>query len=724
MQNKIFKTKIGDKELIVQLDGLAEQASGCALVRYGDTSVLATAQLGEERPEMGFFPLTCEYVERYYAAGKILGSRFIRREGRPTTEAVLASRMIDRAIRPLFPKEIANEIQVIATCLSWDGENDPAVLGLLGASLALGLSQIPWPGPVGVVRVGRVGEKLILNPNYEEREEGDLDLVFAGIESSAKSGRAGEQGDIFVNMIEAGAEEVSEEVIVKAYDFAKLYIRETIDLQKEIIKKHGKEKTSVPEPVKLEPALEKKIRKALAKDLEKAFYQKDKLERHRAWLGLEDKILEDFREEIGEAGASRVRTIFLEETEKMVKENILEKEKRPDGRKLDEFREIGCDVGIVPRTHGSGVFVRGLTRVLSILTLGAPGDQQLLEGMEISGKKRFLHHYNFPPYCSGEVKRLGSPKRREIGHGMLAEKALLPLIPSIEDFPYTIRVVSEVLSSNGSTSMGAVSAASLALMDAGVPLTRPAAGIAVGLITDDSGKKIKFLTDIQGPEDHHGEMDFKVAGTEKGITVMQMDVKSLGITREILKGGLEKAKKARMSILSEMKKKISKPRKELSVFAPRVYTLQINPEKIGAVIGTGGKVINEIIDECGVSIDIEDSGKVFVTAEKAEAAQKAVAWIKNLAREFKVGEVFQAKVTRILDFGAMVEVAPGQEGLVHISQFAPFRIEKIQDVVKVGDIIPVKIINIDVQGRINLSAKDAGFKPKMKNKAAKPGGAS
>ena len=422
---------------------------------------------------------------------------------------------------------------------------------------------------------------------------------------------------------------------------------------------------------------------------------------------------EKFADRLGDACKGLAVDLFYAQVEELLKSNVLKKEKRPDGRGLEEIRELETKVGFLPRTHGSAVFRRGETRILSILTLGAPGDQQLVEGMEVSGKKRFLHHYNFPPYSAGEVKRLGSPGRREIGHGALAEKAILPLLPGIDTFPYTIRIVSESLSSNGSTSMASVCGASLALMDAGVPIKSPAAGIAIGLVVDDKNTaNFRLLTDIQGPEDHHGNMDFKAAGTRAGITVVQMDVKTDGLAKEILAGALEKAKKARLEIISQMEKTIKEPRKDLSPYAPRVFTLQINPDKIGAVIGTGGKVINEIIDECDVSIDIEDDGKVFITAEKKEGADKAIEWIKGLTREFKVGELFQGKVVRIVDFGAFVEIAPGQDGLVHISEFVPFRLNRVEDVVKLGEFIPVKIKGIDEQGKISLSAKAAGFTPR------------
>jgi polyribonucleotide nucleotidyltransferase len=705
MEINKFKTKIGERTLEVQIGGLAQQASGCCLVKYGETSVLVTSQLGEVKEEIDFFPLTCDYEERYYAAGRIGGSRFIRREGRPTPEAVLTSRMIDRSLRPLFPEGFLNEVQVIATCLSWDGENEPGILGILGASLALVVSEIPWQGPVGAVRVAKVSENFILNPTYSQREEAEMDIVFSGVQN---------EGDILINMIEAKGEEVSEETIIKAFEFAKPFIKELLNFQKEIAESVGKEKIPF-QPPSFDPEFTREVKKFLEGRLEESLYQKGRKERYEAIKNLKEELFEKIKNDYDESQAKDALFIFGKEQERILKENIIEKEKRPDGRKLDEIRKIEVKAGILPRTHGSGLFSRGETRVLSILTLGSPHDQQLLEGMEIVGKKRFIHHYNFPPYSAGEVRRLGPPGRREIGHGMLVEKALLPLIPSFEDFPYTMRVVSEVLSSNGSTSMASVSAVSLALMDAGVPISRPAAGIAIGLFGGE-GKNYKVLTDIQGPEDHFGEMDFKVAGTEKGITAIQMDVKIKGITKEILREALNSAKKARIQILEIQRKALARPRPQLSPFAPRVYSIKISPDKIGNVIGPGGRVINEIIGNCGVSIDIEESGKVFVTAEKEEAAKKAIDWIRNLTREVKIGEVFKGKVKRILDFGVIVELSPGQEGLCHISQLTPFRIRRIEDVVKVGDIIPVKVISIDEQGRISLSAKEAGFKPKNPQK--------
>lgn len=690
-----FNLNIGNKELVVEMRHLAEQANASCTVRYGDTVVLATAVMSKQkREDIDFFPLTVEYEERFYAAGKILGSRFIRRESRPSDEAVLTARAIDRAIRPRFPKNLHQETQVVVTCLSWDNENDPDIVGLLAASIALGISDIPWSGPAAPLRIGRLENQFVLNPTYEERVKSNLDLVLVGIEKNK---------EILINMIEMEGEEITEDVILNAYKFAQPYLEKVVDFQKEIIKKIGQEKAVIEEDTG-DPEVEKEIKDFLGDKLEKALFQAKKAKRSNSIDDLQEEtsyFIEGKYPGLGKV--KHVKAFFEKEINQLVHENILRQEKRPDGRKLDEIRPLQTEAGLLPRTHGSGLFIRGETKALSILTLGAPSDVRLLEGMEIRGKKRFMHHYNFPPYSSGEVKPMRGPGRREIGHGMLAEKALLPLVPTFEEFPYTMRVVTEILSSNGSTSMAAVSATTLALMDAGVPIKAAAAGIALGLMSNDNDYKI--LTDIQGPEDHYGDMDFKVAGTKKGITAVQMDVKVDGITEKILKESLQIAKKARTQILDKMNKILAEPRKELSPWAPRIYTLQIKPEKIREVIGPGGKVINEIIEKCEVSIDIEDSGLVFVTAEKEEAAKKAVAWIKNITREVKVGEIFQGKVKRILDFGAFVEILPGQEGLVHISQLAPKRVRKVEDIVKIGDIVPVKVISIDEQGRINLSIK-------------------
>jgi len=693
-----FKLEIGGREMTAEFQNLAERANGSCFLRYGDTLVLATAVMPEyEAKGMGFFPLTVEYEERYYAAGKIRGPRYIKRESRPSDEAICNARLIDRTVRPLFPKNLNREVQIVNTILSWDGQNDPDILGLMASSLALIISNIPWSGPVAAVRIGHVDNKLILNPTYEDRGESQMDLVLAGAQDNDK---------LLINMIEGSFEELEENLVMEALNFASPYLKKLLDFQKEISEKIAKEKVALPAPT-VDSELEKEVNKFLNGNLEKTLYQKGGLERMEEVNTLKKELVYFIENKYQDAGKTDYAQSFLEnEINKVIHQKTIKEGERPDNRKLDELRQVSCQAGLLPRTHGSGLFCRGQTRSLSILTLGAPGDQQLLEGMEIVGKKRFMHHYNFPPYSVGEVKPMRGPGRRDIGHGMLAEKSLLPLIPSVEEFPYTIRVVSEILSSNGSTSMASVSSSSLALMDAGVPIKRPAAGIALGLMSDEKGE-YKILTDIQGPEDHHGDMDFKIAGTEKGITAIQMDVKIRGITEKILKEALEQGKKARLEILSEMTKVLTKPRQELSPFAPRILTLQINPEKIREVIGPGGRVIHEIMGECQVSIDIEETGKVFITAEKEEAAEKAVAWIKNITREVKVGEIFQGKVKRILDFGAFAEILPGQEGLIHISQLAPFRVNKVEDIVKIGDVVPVKVISIDEQGRINLSLKEA-----------------
>lgn len=715
MESRKFKLQLGGRDLIVETRSLAEQANGSVLVQYGDTLVLATAVMTEQqRQDLDFFPLTVEYEERFYAAGKILGSRFIRRESRPSDEAILTARFIDRAIRPKFPKGLKKEIQVVITCLSWDKENDPDIISLIAASLALAISDIPWSGPIACLRIGKKETNLILNPTYSQREESDLDLALAATRSASPKKEKTLKSRIapiqtLINMIELEAKEIPEQEILKAIEFAKPELKRLIDFQEEIREKIGKQKIRIEQPTAPDPELEKEIKEFLKDKLEQALFRTDKIERKQNLNDIKQDLIYFIEGKYPEMGKTSYAKDFLEkEIKELIHKNIINppvgKEKRPDARKFDEIREIQTEVGLLPRTHGSGFFSRGQTKALSILTLGSPNDIRLLEGMEIVGKKRFMHHYNFPPYSTGEIKPMRGPGRREIGHGMLAEKALLPLIPGSEEFPYTIRIVTEILSSNGSTSMAAISSSCLALMDAGVPIKAPAAGIALGLMQDNSGN-YKILTDIQGPEDHYGDMDFKIAGTEKGITAGQMDVKIEGITQEILKNVLEQGRKARLEILSKMKACLEKPRPKLSPFAPRVYSLQINPEKIREVIGPGGKIINGIIKECEVSIDIEDTGKVFVTAEKEESAKKAIDWIKNIIREVKVGELFQGEVKRILDFGAFVEVLPGQEGLVHISELAPYRVNKVQDIVKIGDIVSVKVISVDEQGRINLSIK-------------------
>ena len=692
-----FNLKLDGKNIEVETNSLAEQANGSTLVRCGDTLVLVTAVMSrQDREGLNFFPLTVEYQEKYYAAGKIKGSRFIKREGRPSDESICNARLIDRSIRPRFPRGMKREVQIIATILSWDKENDPDILGLIGASTALSISNIPWQGPLGVVRVCRKDNKFILNPSYEEKEGADMEIVFVGLSAETQGAKA----DILINMIEGNFHQVGEKAVLEAYDFAEKHIKKLIDFQNEIIKKQGKEKSAL-ELEQEDPDLEKEIKKLLGDKFEKAFFQKDKNKRLDELEAINKELSSFIEEKYSEEDKLGSALSFLDkEADRLVHENVIKYNKRVDGRKTDELRKISSEIGLVPRAHGSGLFSRGQTKSLSILTLGSPGDQQLLEGMEIEEKKRFMHHYNFLPYSSGETGPVRGPGRREIGHGALAERALAPLLPDSEEFPYTIRLVSEIVSSNGSTSMASVSSSSLALMDAGVPIKGLVTGIAIGLAKE--GRDYKVLTDIQGPEDHHGDMDFKVAGTKQGITVIQMDVKIDGISKKIIQEALDAAKKARINILDVMEKTISKPRTELSPYAPSILTIQINPDKIGELIGPGGKVINKIIDETGANIDIEDSGLVFITSEGQEAAKKALALVKNITREVKVGEIFQGKVKKVLEFGAFVELFPGHEGLIHISKLSDKRVEKVEDVVRVGDQVSVKVISIDDKGRVNL----------------------
>ena len=709
-----FEIQVGSKPIIIETTNWTEQSSGSCLVSCGETKVLVTAVISPfSRPDIDYFPLTVEYEERFYAAGKIFGSRFMKRESRPTDEAVLTARMIDRAIRPLFPKDFKKEVQVVVTCLSWDGENDPDILGMIGASFALSISNIPWSGPLGAIRVTRNAGEWIFNSNYEQRKECDMDLTLSAIEGPALSGA---EGDILVNMIEMGAKEVQEKDVMDAYEVAKKELKKMIDSQIQATKKIGKEKDVFEPAVALD--VEKEIKEWLGDKLVESITNAPKGEKNLGTTEiLKQELVKYLTEKYPNQGKEKqVLSYFEKEIERIIIKNIIDKDYRPDGRKSTEIRPLSCEVAVLPRAHGSGVFFRGLTRVLSILTLGGPGDSQILEGMEFVGKKRFLHHYNFPPFSSGETAPMRGPKRREIGHGALVEKALLPVIPEIEKFPYTIRIVSEVLSSNGSTSQASVCAACIALMDAGVPIKEPVAGISVGLAKDEESGKYKVLTDIQGPEDHYGDMDFKVAGTRNGITAIQMDIKIDGINSKIMEEAMNRAKDARLKILDIIKEQIPEPRKELSPYAPKIASFKINPAKIGEVVGPKGSVINKIIEECnGVAIDIEDSGFVAVTGQNQEDVDKAVNWIKGIVREVEVGEMFQGKVIKIMDFGAFVEILPGTDGLVHISKFVKDHIKSVSEVVKEGETIPVKVMSVDDLGRINLSAIDAGFKPRPKN---------
>lgn len=715
---KKFEQEIGGRNLFIEIGKLAGQAHGSCTAKYGDTLVLATAVINPLiNEEADFFPLTVDYEEKLYAAGKIKGSRFIKREGRPSDEAVLTSRMVDRSIRPFFNNQARHEVQVVLTVLSVDQENDPDVVSLIAASCALNISPIPWGGPIAGVRVGQINGEWVLNPTYEALEKSSFDLTVVGNKER-------------ISMIEFGGKEVDEKTVSEAIEFGHKQIKKIISFLEEIQKTTGEKKIEMEYG---EPSLEEQkeidyvneITSGFVKKYFAEYFAENKRE-------LQNKLVDKIKEELEEIlkadnkvskekrakGLKLVEEIIAEES----KRRILEEEIRPDGRKLDEIRPLACEVGLLPRTHGSALFNRGETQVLSVVTLGAPGDEQLIEGMEISGKKRYMHHYNFPGFSVGEVRRIGSPGRREIGHGALAEKAVLPLLPGKESFPYTIRVVSEVLSSNGSTSQASVCGSSLALMDAGVPISGAVAGISIGLMASEDLSQYKLLTDIQGIEDHIGAMDFKVAGTKKGITAIQVDVKILGLTLEIIREAFQKANDAREKILAVMDKTLSAPRPELSPYAPRVVTLQINPEKIRDLIGPGGKVINAIIDQTGVDIDIEDSGLVMVTAVNGDKLDEALNWIKGVTHEVQAGEVYEGKVTQIMkdrmsgkEIGAIVEILPNQEGMVHISQISYERVGRVSDVLQVDDKVKVKVRGVDKErGRIELSIKDlkeppAGF---------------
>ncbi len=690
---KKYSLELGNQTLRIEIGKLAGQANGAVTARLGDTVVLATATMSKnQKTGADYMPLVVDYEEKFYARGKILGSRFIRREGRPSEEAILNARLIDRAIRPLFDQSIRNEIQIVSMVLSVDEKNDPDIVAMVASSLAIAISDIPWNGPIAAVRVGRIDSKWILNPSFEERITGIADLVISV------------SPDLKINMIEAGGSEIKEDDLIAGFEFARNALKDIIEFGKKIAADFNTPKA----PIILASAdseLEDEVNKFLNKDkvLENAVYEKKK----GARLINLDALKEELKVYIAKIDESKVKlaeAMFEKAIDAMVHKNILEKELRPDGRKLDELRELNSEISFLPRTHGSGLFQRGETQVLSALTLGAPSDEQIVEGMVIQTKKHFMHQYNFPPFSVGETGRMGGPGRREIGHGALAEKALEPMIPKKEEFPYAIRVVSEVLSSNGSSSMASTCASTLALMDGGVPLKKPVAGIAMGLISDGKNTH-KILTDIQGPEDHYGDMDFKIAGTRDGVTALQMDVKINGVDIETLKKALTQAKKARLLILDHMAKTIAEPKKELSPLAPRIITIEIHPDKIREVIGPGGKVINDIIAKTGADIDIEDSGLIFITAENEKIGLEAKAMVEEIVKEYKVGDIVSGKVTQILDFGAIVEFGK-KDGMIHISELAPYRVNKVADIVNVGDEVKVKIKRVE-NGKISLSLKDA-----------------
>ncbi|TCS81439.1 polyribonucleotide nucleotidyltransferase [Pectinatus cerevisiiphilus] len=683
-----FETTLGGRKFVVETGKMAKQANGAVLVRYGDTVVIVTATASAEpREGIDFFPLTVDYEEKMYAVGKIPGG-FIKREGRPSESAILCSRLIDRPIRPLFPEGFRNDVQIVATVLSVDQDNPPEIAGMIGASAALSLSDIPFKGPIAGVRIGRIDGSFIVNPTVEERAKSDLNLTIAGSHDA-------------VMMVEAGANELPEEVILDAIMFGHQEIKKLVEFQQNMVAECGKEKRDVK---LFQPAEElvDKVREYSYDKLNAAVRDSDKLRRDEHIAQVKAEALEHFLEEYPEA-SMEISAVLHKLVKEIVRKMISHEKIRPDGRAVDEVRPVSCEVGLLPRVHGSGLFTRGQTQVLTITTLGPLGDEQIIDGVGIETSKRYIHHYNFPGYSVGEARPMRSPGRREIGHGALAERALVPVIPTVDDFPYTIRLVSEILESNGSSSMGSVCGSTLSLMNAGVPIKKPVSGVAMGLVKD--GEAYTILTDIQGMEDALGDMDFKVAGTEDGVTAIQMDIKLTGITRDILASALEQAKRGRAHILSKMMEAINEPAKELSPYAPRVTTINIPVDKIRDVIGPGGKIIKKIIDETGVQIDIEDDGTVRITAVSLESAKKAVDIIKDLTREVEVGTVYKGKVTRIMNFGAFVEVLPGKEGLCHISQLDKNRVGKVEDVVKVGDELEVKVTEIDSHGRVNLSHK-------------------
>lgn len=684
-----FEIQLGGRKLVIESGKMAKQASGAVLVRYGDTAVLVTATASAEpREGIDFFPLTVDYEERLYSVGKIPGG-FIKREGRPSESAILAGRLIDRPIRPLFADGFRNDVQVVATVLSVDQNNPPEIPAMIGASCALCISDIPFNGPIGGVRIGRIDEQFVINPTIEQQEQSELNLVVAGTKDA-------------VLMVEAGAKEVSEDIILDAIEFGHSVIREIVDFQEKIVSQIGKEKRQI-KLYEVADDIALSVREYVADRLEEAVRNADKLAREEAIKLVKQDAAAHF-EEIYPENSKEVQYVIQKVLKSIVRRMITVEKIRPDGRALDEVRPITCEVGVLARTHGSGLFTRGQTQVLNIATLGAIGDEQILDGLGVEESKRYMHHYNFPSFSVGETRPSRGPGRREIGHGALAERALVPVIPSETEFPYTIRLVSEVLESNGSSSMASVCGSTLSLMDAGVPIKRPVSGVAMGLVKE--GDNFTILTDIQGMEDALGDMDFKVAGTEKGVTAIQMDIKISGINKEILTAALDQAKQGRKHILGKMLDVISEPRQELSPYAPRIITMEIDPDKIRDVIGPGGKTIKKIIDETGVTIDIEDDGKVFIAATDVEAGQRAVRIIETLVRDVEVGGIYLGKVTRLMTFGAFVEILPGKEGLVHISQLALERVAKVEDVVKVGDEIMVKVTEIDRQGRVNLSRKE------------------
>ncbi|OMH35944.1 polyribonucleotide nucleotidyltransferase [Bacillus thuringiensis] len=701
-EKQVFSIDLAGRQLTVETGQLAKQANGAVLVRYGDTAVLSTATASKEAKNVDFFPLTVNYEERLYAVGKIPGG-FIKREGRPSEKAILASRLIDRPIRPLFADGFRNEVQVVSIVMSVDQDCSSEMAAMLGSSLALSISDIPFEGPIAGATVGRINGEFVINPTVEQQEQSDIHLVVAGTKDA-------------INMVEAGADQVPEETMLEAIMFGHDEIKRLIAFQEEIVQAVGKEKTEV-KLYEVDADLNQAVSEMAEEDMHSAIQVHEKHAREDAINEVKKRVIEHYEAQEADADTlGQVNEILYKIVKEEVRRLITVEKIRPDGRKGDEIRPLASEVGILSRTHGSGLFTRGQTQALSICTLGALGDVQILDGLGVEESKRFMHHYNFPSFSVGETRPMRGPGRREIGHGALGERALEPVIPSEKDFPYTVRLVSEVLESNGSTSQASICGSTLAMMDAGVPLKAPVAGIAMGLVK--TGEHYTILSDIQGMEDHLGDMDFKVAGTAQGVTALQMDIKIDGLSREILEEALQQAKVGRVHILNHMLSVIPEPRTELSAYAPKIITMTINPDKIRDVIGPSGKQINKIIEETGVKIDIEQDGTVFISSINQEMNDKAKKIIEDIVREVQVGEIYEGKVKRVEKFGAFVELFSGKDGLVHISELALERVGKVEDVVKIGDVITVKVIEIDKQGRVNLSRKVL-LKEEQEKEAAK-----
>ena len=692
MGTSLSLPNLGKNSLTFSTGDWAKQANGAVVLSYGETVVLATVCMSKEPKETdGFLPLTVEYQEKTYAMGKIPGG-FIKREGRPKDEEILTSRLIDRPLRPLFPKGFTNEIQIVTMVLSSDGKNDPDIFAITAASSALFISNIPFYNPVGAVRVGKTEEGFILNPNYEEREKSLMDLVVVGTEDD-------------IVMLEGGLKEISEAEVLEAIKFAQPFIREIVNFQKELRQKIGKKKKEVLMH-EIDNDLYSSLKDKIFKELEGVYGIVGKEEREAGVNKILACVCEDLVKVNPETDCNKVKEVFFALEEEFVRKKIVEENTRPDGRSLKEIRNIDCKVGVLPCTHGSALFTRGQTQSLSTITLGTSSDEQFIEALEGRRTKHFMLHYSFPPFSVGEIKPLRGPSRRDIGHGALAEKALSPILPPKEVFPYTIRVVSEILESNGSSSMATVCASSLSLMDAGVPVASPVAGIALGLITE--GEEYKILTDIAGVEDHYGDMDFKVAGTKNGITAIQLDIKIGGLTYKMIEEALAQSKEARLFILEKMSTALSLPREIVSKYAPKIKSFKIDPDRIGSVIGPGGKFIRRLTSEYNVTIDIDDeTATVSVVAMDLDNLERAAKQIMNMVKDIEVGEIFEGKVTRIANFGAFCEIVPGKQGLVHVSEISDSYVKNVSEVLKEGDIVKVKIIGIDSQGRINLSIKQA-----------------